>query len=173
MGCSGRASAGKGRRRNLRHRPRSTVYVVFLTLSSLAVVDADSSRAAEGEHQNAAQNHGDLTAAGLGNVVLAGVGFPLGDIGDILGHGFGDLWRPVAESVAPAGGLAVERGGGGAGQQVVLNLILERLTLCAVGVGHGVEFLPLGGVGDILCHGLGNLRIPTAKPIALTGGSYF
>lgn len=68
-------------------------------------------------------------------------------------------------------GLPVERGGGGAGQQVVINLILERLTLCAVGVGHGVEFLPLGGVGDILCHGLGNLRIPTAKPIALTGGS--
>ena len=117
MGCSGRASAGKGRRRNLRHRPRSTVYVVFLTLSSLAVVDADSSRAAEGEQQHAAKNRDDTAVAGLGDIVLAGVGLPGGGVDHGLRHILENIRRPADEAVALAGGLAVERGGIGAGQQ--------------------------------------------------------
>ena len=83
---------------------------------SLPVEDAGR-RAAEGEQQHTAKNRDDTAVAGLGDIVLAGVGLPGGGVGHGLGHGVGDLGRPADEGVALAGGLAVERGGIGAGQQ--------------------------------------------------------
>ena len=143
----------------------------ILEMFSLAVVDAYSSRAAEGEQQYAAKNHDDLAVAGLGDVVLAVLhGLPLSDIGDILGHGVSDLGGPTGEGVALTGGLAIELGGIGARLKILVDLILERLTLRAVGVGNGVELLPLGGVGHVLGYGLGDFGFPTDELVALTSG---
>ena len=142
-----------------------------LEMFSLAVVDAYSSRAAEGEQQHAAKNHDDLAVAGLGDVVLAVLhGLPLSDVGHVLGHGVSDLGGPTGEGVALTGGLAIELGGIGARLKIAVDLILERLTLHAVGVGNGVELLPLGGVGHVLGHGLGDFGFPTDELVALTSG---
>lgn len=143
----------------------------ILEMFSLAVVDAYSSRAAEGEQQYAAKNHDDLAVAGLGDVVLTVLrGFPLSDVGHVLGHGVSDLGGPTGEGVALTGGLAIELGGIGARLKILVDLILERLALHAVGVGNGVELLPLGGVGHVLGHGLGDFGFPTDELVALTSG---
>ena len=97
---------------------------------SLAVVDAYSSRTAEGEQQYAAKNHDDLAVAGLGDVVLAVLhGLPLSDIGDILGHGVSDLGGPTGEGVALTGGLAIELGGIGSGLKIAVNLSSSHLAV--------------------------------------------
>ena len=141
---------------------------------SLPVEDAGR-RAAEGEQQHAAKNRDDTAVAGLGNIVLAGVGLPGGGVGHGLGHGVGDLGRPADEGVALAGGLAVERGCIGAGQQVVINLIGKGLALYAVGVSNRVLiFLVVGNavaVGVRLPGGGVNSRCTGFRPSRTSGSA--
>lgn len=81
--------------------------------------------------------------AGLRSVQL----LPLGDVGSVAGHFFGDCGLPACEDVALAGRLpAVELRRCFAAEQTLVDLILEDLfTLYTVRVGDGVfRFLVVG-----------------------------
>ena len=66
--------------------------------------------------------------------------FPLGNIGGIPGHGFGDFRLPAGEGIAFPLKSAAESGGRGTGRQVAVNLIGKYCAVCAVSVCNGERF---------------------------------
>lgn len=65
---------------------------------------------------------------------------PLGNIGGIPGHGFGDFRSPAGEGIVFPGRGAAESGGRGTGRQVSVNLIGKYCAVCAVSVCNGERF---------------------------------
>ncbi len=115
---------------------------------------------------------------------LAGC-FPLGGVGHVLGHGFGEGGIPAGEGIVFPDGVVAKGGSGRAGGQVGKVFRFKNRILRAVGIDDGIglgrarglltlrrilllfrgllHFAALRLIGRLLCHLIGRLQIAFRK----------